>query len=569
MGDHECGRRDTEALDLNSRQGADEPSLMAQIDALGATPSTPPSALTGHADSRVVRAVGRVPVSVRAKLLASFALIAALLVAVGFLGLRVLGQSNARIVSLGTLQLRASTYQSLQTQAQQLRQMLAIRVAADPNLNTYLSGGAPGVRRGGTWTLVDKAIAASLSQLGPATHDFDFAPPTGDKVLLDRIRANYRRFTRALERIVALDRANATSVRIQPFLTEEIDADTELSELTNKLASSTRAQTDALIAENGAAYASSRNLFIGVGSASVLLALLLGLVLSWSVVSPIRRTEARLAEIAAGDFSRHVEVTNRDELGALAANLNRMNDELRRLYEELETVSRHKSEFLATMSHELRTPLNAIIGFSELLHQQSFGELNEQQVGYVEDVLDAGRHLLSLINDILDLSKIEAGKMDLDLSDVSLRTTLESGVTMHAERASRAGVELGLILDLDDFTIRADERKLRQVVFNLLSNAIKFTPSGGRVGVSASVADGVVEVAVSDTGPGIAAEELELIFEEFRQGQGHSGTQQEGTGLGLPLSQRFVELHGGRLWVESVRGEGSVFRFTLPVDQAA
>src|SRR5207237_1477737 len=229
------------------------------------------------------------------------------------------------------------------------------------------------------------------------------------------------------------------------------------------------------------AYASSRNLFIGVGAASVVLALLLGFVLSWSVIGPLQRTDERLAEIASGDFSRHVDVPNRDELGALAANLNRMNDELGRLYQELEAVSRHKSEFLANMSHELRTPLNAIIGFSEVLQQQMFGELNEQQLGYVDDVLDAGRHLLSLINDILDLAKVEAGRMELDLAEVSLPETLRSGLTMHAERATRAGVTLGLSVEPDEIVVRADDRKLRQVVFNLLSNAVKFTPPGGRI----------------------------------------------------------------------------------------
>ena len=273
----------------------------------------------------------------------------------------------------------------------------------------------------------------------------------------------------------------------------------------------------------------------------------------------------RLAAIASGDFSRHVEVANRDELGALGANVNRMNDELDRVYRELETTSRHKSEFLANMSHELRTPLNAIIGFSELLQLQPYGELNERQLGYVEDVLDAGRHLLSLINDILDLSKIEAGKMELDLSEVSIRDALESGLTMHAERASRAGVSLELEAG-DDVTVQADERKLRQVVFNLLSNAVKFTPPGGRVDVSAHPNDGVVTVAVTDTGPGIALEDQELVFEEFGQARGVSNDG-EGTGLGLPLARKFIELHGGRLWIETVAGSGSSFRFTLPVEQ--
>ncbi|MDP9302304.1 MAG: HAMP domain-containing histidine kinase, partial [Actinomycetota bacterium] len=219
------------------------------------------------------------------------------------------------------------------------------------------------------------------------------------------------------------------------------------------------------------------------------------------------------------------------------------------------------------MSHELRTPLNAIIGFSEVLHEQMFGELNEQQSGFVSDVLDAGRHLLSLINDILDLSKVEAGRMELELADVSLGDALTGGVTMLAERAARAGITLRLNVDPQEIVIEADQRKLHQVVFNLLSNAIKFTPPGGRVDVSAQVSDGVVEVAVVDTGSGIAPEDQQLIFEEFQQARGDPGKRQEGTGLGLPLARRFVELHGGRLWVESAPGTGSTFRFTLPIRQ--
>jgi signal transduction histidine kinase len=524
----------------------------------------------GGADNPLVRAVGRLPVKVRTKLLVAFAGIAALLVALAIVGFRVLGQSNARIESLGTQQLQAATYQSLQTQAEQLRQLLGLRVAEDPNLNAYTQDKATEALGGRSWILVDLAIAAALSQLGPATNEtrFGFAPPSEDQALLARIRSDYHRFSRALTRVVAFDRAGSSSKESQPYLTAAINADNNLGAVTDQLATRTRAKTDALVADNRRAYASSRNLFIGVGAGSIVLALALGFVLSWSLIGPIQLTEARLAEIAGGDFTRHVEVPNRDELGALAVNLNRMNDELRRLYEELETVSRHKSEFLANMSHELRTPLNAIIGFSDLLRQQALGELNEQQLGYLEDVLDAGRHLLSLLNDILDLSKVEAGKMELELSDVSLRRTLESGLTMHAERAGRAGIALGLSLDPTEITVRADERKLRQVVFNLLSNAVNFTPAGGRVDLSAQMRDGVVAVAVSDTGPGIADGDQELIFEEFRQARGES-KRQEGTGLGLPLSKRLIELHGGRLWVESAEGAGSTFRFTLPAEQQA
>ena len=541
---------------------------MGRSDALNGRRAAARTALLSGADNPLVRAVGRVPVKVRTKMLVAFGGIALLLIAVAVLGLRVLGQSNSRVESLGNLQLRAATYQSLQTQADQLRQLLALRVGEDPNLNRYIGGNASsviGVRR---WALVDETIAAALSQLGPATNEsrFGFVPPPEDASILDRVRSDDRRFSRALTQIIALDRAGRPSTQSQPFLTRAIAADNDLSALTDRLASATRAQTDALIAQNRSSYAASRNLVIGVGAGSILLALLLGSVLSWSLIGPIQRTEARLAEIAAGDFSRHVEVPNGDELGALATNLNRMNDELRRLYGELETVSRHKSEFLANMSHELRTPLNAIIGFSELLQERLVGELNEQQLGYVEDVLEAGHHLLSLINDSLDLSKVEAGRMELDLSHVSLRSVLESGLNMHAGRAKHAGVALALTLEPDEIAIRADERKLLQVVFNLLSNAVTFTPAGGRVDLSAQMTDGVVEVSVVDTGPGIAPEDQERIFEEFQQARGDATRRSEGTGLGLPLSRKLVELHGGRLWVESVQEKGSSFHFTLPAE---
>jgi signal transduction histidine kinase len=181
----------------------------------------------------------------------------------------------------------------------------------------------------------------------------------------------------------------------------------------------------------------------------------------------------------------------------------------------------------------------------------------------VEDVLGAGKHLLSLINDVLDLAKIEAGRMELELSQVAVPEVLRSAVSMHAERASRAGISLALRTEPAEISIDADERRVRQIVFNLLSNAVKFTPADGRVDVSARIDDGQVEIAVADTGPGIQAKDLQTIFEEFEQST--DGKQAEGTGLGLPLSRKLVELHGGRLWVESEPGRGSIFRFTLPV----
>ena len=234
---------------------------------------------------------------------------------------------------------------------------------------------------------------------------------------------------------------------------------------------------------------------------------------------------------------------------------------------QLEIAGRHKSEFLANMSHELRTPLNAIIGFSEVLLQGMFGELNEKQREYQQDVLSSGRHLLSLINDILDLSKIEAGRTDLEPSDFSLREALANGVTMIRERASRHGINIVLKADGVD-RVTADERKVKQIVFNLLSNAVKFTRDGGSVTIEATRGDSEVRVAVRDTGIGIDEADRERIFQEFQQAGRDPERSREGTGLGLTLTRRFVELHGGRIWVESEPGKGSTFTFTLPQPRA-
>ncbi len=232
---------------------------------------------------------------------------------------------------------------------------------------------------------------------------------------------------------------------------------------------------------------------------------------------------------------------------------------------QLEAASRHKSEFLANMSHELRTPLNAVIGFSEVLLERMFGEVNAKQTEYLQDILASGQHLLSLINDILDLSKVEAGRLELELGRFHLPTALDNALTLVRERATRHGITLTQTVDERVGEIVGDERKVKQILLNLLSNAVKFTPEGGRVGVSATTADDAITIAVSDTGIGIAPEDQAAIFEEFRQVGRDDARKQEGTGLGLTLAKKFVELHGGRIWVQSQVGQGSTFTFTLPV----
>ncbi|MDP9321616.1 MAG: GAF domain-containing protein [Chloroflexota bacterium] len=237
--------------------------------------------------------------------------------------------------------------------------------------------------------------------------------------------------------------------------------------------------------------------------------------------------------------------------------------------QELAAASRHKSEFLANMSHELRTPLNAIIGFSDVLGQRLFGELNERQAEYTTDIASSGRHLLDLVNEILDLSKVEAGRMELEPSEFALADTIRGALAFVRERAARHAIALTEDAPADLGTVVADERKVRQVLLNLLSNAVKFTPDGGTIGVRARRRNGEVEVSVRDTGIGIAPEDQAKVFDEFQQVGKPSDRSREGTGLGLTLAKRFIELHGGRIWIESELGKGTTFTFAMPVGRAA
>jgi signal transduction histidine kinase len=255
---------------------------------------------------------------------------------------------------------------------------------------------------------------------------------------------------------------------------------------------------------------------------------------------------------------------------AIALENTRLFHEIQDKSRQLEIANKHKSDFLANMSHELRTPLNAIIGFSEVLSEKMFGDVNDKQLEYLRDIHSSGHHLLTLINDILDLSKIEAGRMELELSRFDLGMLLDNSMTLVRERATRHGLTLKLDVADDVEEWVADQRKVKQVVINLLSNAVKFTPSGGSVTLRARRVEdsngdgGAVEVAVVDTGVGIAPEEQTLVFEEFRQASGNYLRKAEGTGLGLSLVKRFVELHGGTIRLESEPGKGSTFAFVLP-----
>jgi signal transduction histidine kinase len=509
-------------------------------------------------DNPLVRAVGRVPLPIRAKFLVPSVATVVLLVILGLLGLRVISESNDRVVALGQLQQRGTTYRDLQAESVEISGLL--RDAQSPS-SCFADFDCTRVSNGLT-TRVANLVSKRGKADDPAS--LGFVPPNDEKSLLAQIARDYVRLNDAVGRIIEADSyREATSIRA--FGEAEPIAD-EVKELADSLVAITVDRAEMLINENQSAFVDSQGLVITVALVSIFLALLLGYLLSGSILGPLGRMQTRLVAIASGDFSSHVQVSNRDELGSLAANLNRMNDELGRLYEELEAASRHKSEFLATMSHELRTPLNAIIGFSQVLKQQMYGPLNERQADYVDDVLSSGQHLLNLINDILDLAKVEAGRMELQPSTFELPELLENAASMVRERATRQGISLIVATDNSVGGMEGDERKVKQILFNLLSNAVKFTPGGGKVTLATRATEEQVVIAVHDTGIGIGADELDKIFEEFYQ-VGASRTQ-EGTGLGLALTRRLVELHHGQLTVESESGIGSTFTVTMPRKQA-
>ena len=320
-------------------------------------------------------------------------------------------------------------------------------------------------------------------------------------------------------------------------------------------------------------------------AAGLVLAIVASLYLARYMVRPIQAIQRGAVQLAAGKLDEQILVSTGDELQALAGQFNDMAAQLKASYAGLErkveertselqeksvqlrVANQHKSEFLANMSHELRTPLNAVIGFSEVLREEMFGEVNAKQAEYLEDIHSSGHHLLALINDVLDLSKIEANKMNLELSPLDVETTLADAMTLLRERGTRNGVVLDIQCPKPIGTWIADPRKVKQIMLNLLSNAVKFTPSGGRVTLRAELLLGEVLISVSDTGIGIKPEDQELVFEAFRQASGDHLKKSEGTGLGLALARRFVELHGGQLTLQSEPGRGSKFTFNLPLKE--
>jgi signal transduction histidine kinase/HAMP domain-containing protein len=685
---------------------------------------TSPNSVT----NRLVFWVARLPARVQTKLLIAFLSIVGLLIVLGAVGLQVLSGVNDQTTELIKLQRKIAAYR--QVQHDTTNQLYSISTAL---------------------LLQDeRMLDAALRQLNQFGYDLDrmeFVAETEAEVL-GHVRQEYERLAAGVTHVVELFRAGRAEEARKIQLDEIIPSADRLERLTNQLVNIAEADMVAAIEATEGAYGTSRLIVVSFAVCSILLALGLGYIISWSLIEPVKKIETRLSQIAAGDFAQKVAVANRDELGALAENVNQASERLGRLYQEvrartaelarsvgelealgevskavnstldldtvlqtivakavqlsgtdagtiyvfsgtrqqfrlratfgmndelvaamsdqairlddlgisadgrcvpvqfpdlssgkrshvqkivldagyrsilvipllrpnkivgalvvrrrepgdfdkqvielmetfaaqsvlaiqnaklfreieekgweLEAASRHKSQFLANMSHELRTPLNSVLGFTEMLVDGIYGELPDKAKTTVARVQANGRHLLGLINDVLDLSKIEAGQLSLTVQDYTVGQIVRSTVTAVEPLARAKGLKLSTIVAENLPIGCGDERRLTQVLLNLVGNAVKFTETGA-VDILAGAADGYFEILVRDTGPGIAAKDHGLIFEEFQQVDSSSTRQKGGTGLGLAISKRIVEMHGGTIDVKSVLGSGSTFRLKIPV----
>src|SRR6516162_9312057 len=447
----------------------------------------PLAGLVSRLMSPFVDLVSWVPARVQFKLLAAFLAIAMLLIMVGAVGLEVLSGVNQRVEELLKLQRKIEAYRQVQH-----------------DTTTQLYG-----------------VASALDS------DDD-------------------RLIEVVTRVVDLIRASRSAEARDLQAAQAAPLADRLERLTNQLVNKAEADMVAGIEASTQAYTNARWVVIAFALASIVLALGLGYAISWSVIGPVKKIEARLDRLSAGDFTQRVHVDNRDELGALAANMNKMCEELGRLYGQIEMASQHKSQFLASMSHELRTPLNAIIGLTEMMVSNAARFGTEKALEPLRRVNTAGTHLLSLINEVLDLSKIEAGKLDLNLEPINLTRLIDEVIGTAGQLAEKNKNRLTVEAQDNVAAFNADSLRLKQILLNLLSNACKFTKDGEVTLRVRKVADGRdwVELAVADTGIGLTAEQQAKLFQDFTQADSLTARRYGGTGLGLALSRKLARMMG-------------------------
>ena len=496
-------------------------------------------------DALLVGPVARLPARVQTKLLTAFLAIVALLIALGAVGLVVLSGVNRRTEELIASERKIAAYRQVQHDTtSQLYSVSSALLASD-----------------------ERSLDSALRQLNEFGYDLErlHFVAKDDVQLLGKVRREYDRFITVVTRVVELIRGGHDAEARAAQLKEARPLASRLERLTNELVNRAEADVVADIEASGSAYRTSQTIVIGFALGATALALVLGRTISLSLVGPIREIDARLNEIAAGDFTRRVSIANRDELGALAVNINRTSAELGRLYRELETASRHKSDFLANMSHELRTPLNAVLGYAELLADGIYGELPERAQG--RGRAHAEQRQASLGADQRRARPRQDRGRATDPEPRRLQPA--RGGARGGRRDRAAGRGQGPEIHRDDRRRHADgawrPRRVSQVLLNLVGNAVKFTEEG-EVEIKAATEDGRFLLSVRDTGPGIAEADQERIFGEFQQVDNTNTRKQGGTGLGLAIAKRMVEMQGGTISVELALGRGSTFRVVLPVE---
>ncbi len=492
--------------------------------------------------------VAHVRASIHTKLLVAFLGIVVLLIGLGAVGLTVLQSSNYRATELVQLERRIAAYRQLQhnTTGQLYATSSAILAANERELD------------------------AALRQMQLFGYDFDRAEfvAEGDKNLLNSIKADYAELIATGTKIIELARAGDLEQARQLHHDKSVPLAKRLGRRTYTLVN--KAEVDmvegAEISEQ--AYRTSQIVVVATSLGGIILALVLGFTISSSLIDPVRQIRSRLRSIAQGEFEDLLDVPNRDEIGDLASNVNRMSRKLNMLYGELETANKHKSTFLANMSHELRTPMNAIIGFNRLVMRRCKNILPKQQYENLGKIATSANQLLTLINSILDLSKIEAGRMDVTPSEFELAPLLETCARTAEPLLDGKDIVLDKHIPGNLPVLYTDQDKVRQIVLNFLSNAAKFTEAG-EIALTATNGDGRVSVSIRDTGIGIPADKLEHVFDEFTQVDSSASRRHTGTGLGLAISYHLANLLGGSVTVESAEDVGSTFTVSLPVRYSA
>ncbi len=497
------------------------------------------------------RIVARAPFTVHAKLISAFFAIVTLLIIFGFVVIQVLSGINRRSDELSQLRRKVAAFRQLQH---------------DTTTQIYSATSA-------LLSPEDGMLESALRQLNEFRYDLDRLQfVTQDEVdLFERIKKEHEQLIQMITKVVELTRGHELKKANELRLTKTALLADTLERLTNEMVNRAEAAMEAKVDESNRAYMASRWVVIGFAVASIGLAVLLGYAVSSSLMGPVKLMDERLRQIALGDFSRSIEVPNQDELGTLANNLNRMNIELRSLYQQIEIASRHKSDFLASMSHELRTPLNAIIGYSEMLAEEAEDRDQSDFIPDLQKIRASGKHLLALINDILDLSKIEAGKVELFPETFNVKALIVEVASTVQPMIEKNSNILTINSADNSYAMYADITKVRQILLNLLSNACKFTELG-TITLDAvqdcSEGTGWLSVRVIDTGIGMTMEQMEKLFQPFSQADIQTARKYGGTGLGLAITRQFCEMMGGEIKVNSEFGRGTTFTVRLPMGAA-